>query len=174
MAKGNTANELAVLERRRQVANMRLRGFTQREIQMGLEELKLLNPDTGQPWSLGTVNSDIKAIEKLWQKECASSVDQHKARLFAELRAIYKRAWTLDDLERALKAVQQQRELLGTDAAKTIKAEMTGKDGAPLDAGTALFDLSKLSIDQLKSLEGILLALRATDTPAGPEGAREP
>lgn len=166
----NTAKKLIDLDRRRHVASLRLRGFSQREIQKALADPQLnqRNPDTGEPWSLGLINKDIKALEKIWREECADAVEHHKARLFAELREIFKRAWNLDDLERALKSIQQQRDLLGTDAAKSVRAEVTGKDGAPLNP-TPTIDLSKLDNAQLDQLEQLLLALGANaDAGASP------
>lgn len=133
-AEFNTAKRLIDLERQFHVETLRKRGLSQREIQIALAkpEIGCINQATGEPWSLGLINKDIKTLERLWMRECAQQRDRHIARAFARLDEIYKRAWEIGDLERALKAVQQQRELLGTDAPKQIKGEFTGKDGAPL------------------------------------------
>jgi hypothetical protein len=43
---------------------LRLRGLTQRAIAMHLAEEGIVNPKTGKSFSLGTVNSDIAALEE--------------------------------------------------------------------------------------------------------------
>lgn len=159
-AQQNTAKKLIDLERQRHVAGLRLRGLSQREIQLGLmsPDINCINKDTGQPWSLGTINHDIKVIERIWAKECAASVDKHKARLVALLGEVIRRGWQLDDLDKVLRAVKQQGEIFGVDAPKRTAAELTAKDGAPLLPAPQL-DLSKLTDAQLKNLESILVAV---------------
>lgn len=126
----NTSMRLVIIDRRRQVAALRLRGYTQREIQKGLEQEKVVNPKDGKPWSLGTINGDIKRLEASWHAEAIGEVSAHKARLFAELREVARACWKDKDYERVLKAIAQQRELLGTDAAK--RSELTGPGGKPI------------------------------------------
>lgn len=176
----NTSLKLIILDRRRQVAALRLRGYTEREIQKGLaapptdpKQQTYLNPKNGEPWSLSTIHKDIVALETAWRADMVDRVDEHKHRLFAELKEVARASWKANDLERVLKAIQQQRELLGTDAPKKIKGEFTGKDGAPLNPAPSAFDLRNLTLEQLDQLEAILVTAEtaATADPAGhPEG----
>jgi DNA-binding transcriptional MerR regulator len=133
----NTSMRLIVMDRRRQVAALRLRGYTTREIQKGLanpgkDQPPLLNPKTQLPWSLKAIHTDIVALEKAWREDMVDRVDEHKSRLFAELQEIARACWKEKDYERVLKSIAQQRELLGTDAPKMTKAELTGPGGKPI------------------------------------------
>ncbi len=113
-------HRMTVLDRRRHVASLCLRGMTQREIQKALaqEPINLDNPKNGQPWSVGTVNSDLKAIEAEWMKLAIDSLEQHKARRLAELAEVKRAAWAANDLDKVLRAIQQERDLLGLDKPK--------------------------------------------------------
>lgn len=175
----NTSMRLIVMDRRRQVAALRLRGYTEREIQKGLaapakegERPAYLNPKTGLPWSLKTIHTDIVALEKAWRADMVDRVEEHKVRLFAELQEVARACWKAADYERVLKSIAQQRELLGTDAPKHIKGEFTGKDGAPLNPPGLPFDLTQLTNDELDVLEK-LIRRNAADarTALGGEGA---
>lgn len=176
-AEFNTAHRLVVIDRRRQVAALRLRGYSEREIQKGLAAPKdgqaYLNPKTGEPWSLKAIHTDIVALEKSWHAEAMSDVTAHKARLFAELRELARACWKDKDYERVLKAISQQRELLGTDAPKQIKGEFTGKDGAPLNPPGLPFDLMQLTNDELDVLEK-LIRRNAADAGAASGGESAP
>lgn len=167
----NTSMRLIIIDRRRQVAALRLRGYTQREIQKGLADAQppVLNPKDGKPWSLGTINGDVKALETAWHAEAMGETSAHKARLFAELREVARACWKEKDYERVLKTIQQRRELIGTDAPKQIKGEFTGKDGAPLHSPGLPFDLAQLTNDELDVLEK-LIRRSAPDTRTAPGG----
>lgn len=90
-----SSNKEIIAHRRERVAHWRLRGLTQREIAAALaEELpSLVNPDTGKPYSLGTINADLKALDAQWKREAKASTDLHRAQMLAELRAVRRAAW---------------------------------------------------------------------------------
>ncbi len=179
-AADNTSMRLVIMDRRRQVAALRLRGYTEREIQKGLaapdkdgKASAFLNPKNGTPWSLGTIHKDIVALEAAWRADMVEKTDDHKARIFAELMEVARACWKSGDHDRVLKSLQQQRELLGTDAPKRVKGEFTGKDGAPLIPPPAAspFDLRNLTLEQLDQLEAIVVAgTVAADAAGNPEG----
>ena len=79
------------------------------------------NPDTGKPWSHGTIHDDIKALEKQWRAEALKDVGIHKARVLAEIRAVRAAAWMIpgihftDGLRIVLMSIKQECELLGLD-----------------------------------------------------------
>lgn len=132
MRKNNAKSNQAVIEaRRRQVAALVLRGFSQREIQASLPSAGITNPSTGLPWSLGIVNSDVKALAADWKEAALADVDEHKARLLAEIREVRRKAWGIADLNSVLRALQQERDLLGADA--PAKREHTGAGGGPIE-----------------------------------------
>jgi hypothetical protein len=109
--------QLAVIDhRRRQVARMRLRGMTQREIVDGLIKLKIVNPDTKQPYSLGTINADLQALDREWLKQAQGETVEYKARTLAELREVKRQGWSDKDMGIVLRALKQETELLGLDA----------------------------------------------------------
>lgn len=127
----NTAAEAIIAHRRELVARARLRGATQREIVEGLAQAGNINPDTNEPWSLGTINSDLKALQAEWRRESKKAVDHHKARQLAELQEAKRQAWHDNDMQSVLRAIGQEMDLLGTEAPK--KQEVTGKNGGPVE-----------------------------------------
>ena len=93
---------------------MLLRGLTQREIETAMGQ-KLLNPDTGKPWSIATVNRDIKEIRAGWRAEYAASYDQHISGMMAEIREVRREAWRREDFDLVLKCCDRECKLLGLD-----------------------------------------------------------
>lgn len=139
------ASDQAIIDHRRElVARARLRGLSQREIVAGLAKAECVNPDTNEPWSLGTINGDIKAMQGQWRREAAKSVTTHKARQMAELAEARRQAWANNDVANVLRAIGQEMDLLGTEAPK--KQEVTGKDGKDLIVPISII---KMSIDEL-------------------------
>lgn len=125
----NNSRQAIIDNRRRQVAVLRLRGMTQREIIDTLENGKVVNPDTGKPWSLGIINSDLKALDAEWRAEAAKAIDEHKARQLAELNEVRRAAWAVKDLATVLKVLKQEVDILGTAAAIKLHWQDTLPDG---------------------------------------------
>lgn len=119
-----------IARRREMVARMRLRGLSQREIVAALPDLGCVN-DSGEPWSLATINSDLKALQAEWRKEAKKSIDHHKARELAVIEEARRAAWLNNDLPSVLRAVSLEMDLLGTEAPK--KTEVSGKGGKPIE-----------------------------------------
>jgi DNA-binding transcriptional MerR regulator len=117
-----------VEDRRRTVASLRLRGLTVREIQMALAEVRKFNPKDGTPWGLATIQRDIDALKKRWREDAAANFAEHQAKLNAELNELKRQAWRNEDLANVLKAIEQQRKLLGLDA--PTKSLIGGIEGA--------------------------------------------
>lgn len=127
---GNGSQQAIIDHRRRQVAYLRLRGATQREIESGLAAQGIINPDTRQPWSLGTINSDIKAMEREWKEAAQKDISEHKARMLAELEETKRAAWAGKDLSIVLRALKQEAELFGLD--EPYKVEHQGSEENPI------------------------------------------
>lgn len=139
--------------RRRQVAALKLRGLTLREIEEALAKAGLMNPKTGKPWDLKTVWKDVTHLQAEWKEEARKDTDDHRARLLAEIGAAKRAAWNHNDLDVVLKAIKEEKALLGVDA--PLKVAPTTPEGKALPMG---MDLSRLTLDQLEALEGIVKA----------------
>jgi hypothetical protein len=125
----NTAHDAIEAKRLELVAALRLRGRTQREIQQALAG-QMLNPATNEPYSLGTINGDIKRLEKQWRKAAADTIEEHKARQIAEIGEVKRQAWNDKDTGAVLRAIDLEANILGTKA--TVKGEIGGADGGPI------------------------------------------
>ena len=123
----NGSQQAIIDKRRTLVARARLKGATQREIVEALAKQRYVNPDTGKPWSLGTINYDLRAIRKQWREDAKQDISEYTADQLAELREVRRKAWQDNDLSVVLKSLAQESKLLGTDA--PTKTELTGKDG---------------------------------------------
>jgi hypothetical protein len=89
----STAEQDAIAARREQVAALLARHLTQREIVAELAKAGLQNPETGGPYSLFTVNSDVQALRRTWQAEARKKTAIHAGGVLAELRAVRRAAW---------------------------------------------------------------------------------
>ena len=107
------SSRAVIAARRRLVAGFKLRGLRAREIQAALAE-DMLNPETGEPWSLRTVNYDIAALLKQWEEESARDIQEHKARELAELGEHRKSAWAEKELGEVRLGLALEMKLLGT------------------------------------------------------------
>lgn len=61
----NNSREDIIHHRKKEVARLRLRGLSQRDILEELEKAGVINPETGKPFALGTVSSGNRFDEKL-------------------------------------------------------------------------------------------------------------
>lgn len=126
----NNSQQAVIAQRRELVARFRLRKRTQREIQADLAAEGCVNPDDGQPWSLGTINNDLKRLEKEWRSAAAASIEARKAAQMAEIDEAKRVAWETGDVNQVRLLIKLESELFGTEAPK--RAEVTGGDGLPL------------------------------------------
>lgn len=112
MAK-STANDALIDRRRRRVAELVAQRFTQREITDTLAQEGFINLDTGEPFSLGTVNADIKVLRAGWQRDAKQAIGTHRADMLAEIQEVKRAAWGEKNLAIILKAIETQATLLG-------------------------------------------------------------
>ena len=94
--------------RRERVASLKLRGLAERQITDALARTGLVNPDTGRPFSVVTVHSDLRFLKKQWQRQAAQSISQHKSGLLAKLKEVEKRIWA--EIMRTQKVVDERGE----------------------------------------------------------------
>jgi len=123
----NNSNKANIDFRRQHVASMRLRGMTQREIQTALAGRGILNPRTGEPYSLGIINGDIRALRKQWQEDGQGDVAEHAGRMLAELAEVKRAGWSLQDLRAILQALKQEAELRGANAPQGVDLTTGGQ-----------------------------------------------
>lgn len=107
-------------ERRAKVSRMRARGFSVREIadelSRPLDEGGLVNPDTGEPYSVATIGLDFVYLDQQWQEEAARTTAMHKAQVLKELEEVKRFGWSLGTAKGAdlvLKALGRQCLVLG-------------------------------------------------------------
>ena len=145
----NNSHAAVIDRRRRLVAAMRLRGLTQREIANGLALKGHVNPyNGGSPWSLGTINSDIKALRNEWREGAAEDIKELKSIQFAEIREAKREAWLGGDLSIVARFLKMEIDLLGTAAPQEIKhyTELTILDS--LTDEELLKEIDALFIDE--------------------------
>lgn len=138
-----------------------------------------VNPSTGEPYSLGTINGDLKALSTQWKRESSRATETHKGRQVAELLEVRRCAWARKvfdlvgnehdspDLDKVLKALKQEAELLGLNAPE--KREVTGKDGKDLYPDA---DLSQFTEGELQKMREIHEAAESRSDQGG-AGAAE-
>ena len=153
----NTSRNAIIDERRRHVANLRLRGATQREIVDTLERNGVRNPATGKPYSLGIINSDLKALESEWKEEAAADIAEHKSKEYAEIQELKRAAWKAGNLAEVRQCLALEIKLLGTEAA--ARSEMTIDDTGLSDDEranriVAIFDAARARRDRSHSGDG--------------------
>ena len=119
-----------IASRRVRVAQLALRGLTQREIVRVLAHpphsiSPVLNPDTKKPYDLATINRDLKALRKEWRKRSAEATDEHRALTLAKLDEVERAAWAKTKLAIVLKALDQKAGIYGIKAPE--KQAVTGE-----------------------------------------------
>jgi len=112
-----TVSRKAVIDKRRQmIAQLRLRGMTQREIVEKLPALEIINRKTNRPYSLGIINKDLQVIHEQWRTEAVQDIAEHVARVLAELREVKRAAWSEKAFGDILRAIEKECKILGIDS----------------------------------------------------------
>jgi hypothetical protein len=133
----NKAGGPHIEKRMTQVAVCVAAKMTQRQIVEALANNGIVNPETNEPYSLGTINSDIKALKKEWKARRSIETDEWVAEEIASLDELERKAWTGKDYDLVLRIKTRRAKMLGLDAAVTQNINV---------------DLTKLSDDQLKRI----------------------
>jgi hypothetical protein len=113
--RAKTAHARAVDARRRAVAMLTLRGMTQREVEQNLPRLDppVVNPGTGKPYSLGTINGDLQKLSREWREQAGKDTDQLKADHLARVAEVRRSAWQKGHLNVIMRALEHEAKLLG-------------------------------------------------------------
>jgi len=123
----NKSKQAQIDFRRQQVASMRLRGMTQREIQTALVGMGVVNPRTGKKYSIGTVNSDLQRLIQEWRDNAQRDIQELQAEILAQLQEVKRAAWAQKDLKAVLQALKQETRLMGLDAPQGIDLTTEGQ-----------------------------------------------
>lgn len=111
--------------RREWVSKLRARQFTIREIVQALPKQNILNPETGHPYTIGTIQSDLKVLRNRWQKEAVRSTEEHLSRQYDEIQHIKRQAWLESNATLALRALELEMKLLGTLSPIKLQVDVT-------------------------------------------------
>ena len=110
--------------RQRIVSSCRCRGMNSEETQTFLAEKGVINPRTQSPFSLGTINGDLKEIEARWMDEMMMNISFHRSRVLAELRETKAAAWKAGQLSIVLRSIDQEVALLGLNELERMGVEI--------------------------------------------------
>jgi hypothetical protein len=124
MALSNSGSDI-IKRRREVVGRLRVYGMTEQEILDALPGQGIVNPNTGRPFTNGTIHSDIVALREEWQANAAESTAVHQARQLAEIQSIKRQAFLDRDGLLALRAIDREMKLLGTAAPERVKIDVT-------------------------------------------------
>lgn len=114
----NSSNHDIVIARRQQVARLRLRGLSIRDIvqALAMPPFSMTDPKTGRAYSIGTIHRDLKAIKAEWRASALADIGEWKAKQLAEIAEVKRAAWLEKDLGMVLRAIQQEVDITGTKA----------------------------------------------------------
>lgn len=160
----NTSRALIIEDRRREVAALRRRRLTMRQIVAALHTAGRVNPANGRPWSLYTVKTDLDALEQAARTEALKDTSEHKAEILADYQELLRLAWSERRYEDARRILKDTRELLGTDAPQVIVFEQVAQR-----MQAALIALEKEFVDDPATLNRAHRALMGADDPSAPK-----
>lgn len=112
-------SSVARRHRRRLVGRLMARGVTNRReivdaLARPVDEGGARNPNTGNPWSLGSIQNDCRIIEEQWHEETMRELTEHRSRQVAELREARRVAWQNSDVGEVRLNISLEADLLGT------------------------------------------------------------
>jgi len=105
----------AIKYRQSIVAQALVRGLKMSDIVLDLEQKGVINSKNNKPYTLSTVWSDIQALTKQWESQSFKAINMAKSRVWAEIQEVKKIGWSNNDMDIVLKAIKQERELMGLD-----------------------------------------------------------
>lgn len=158
---GNTSQNDIATARRERVASLRARGLSQREITRALADEKFINPETGEPFNLITVNRDLKFLRSRQQKIADLETQQHIARQMADVLELKRVAWHKGDLKSVATAIELEMKLTGTISTKLDVNLKRKPDSAE---GMTDEELEKLITESLAARRGAGTAEAAPGT----------
>ena len=140
--------------RQKVVSGAKLRGMKSADIVIFLAEKEILNPRTGEPWSVATIDKDIRRLEESWKDEMSNNISQHRARILAELHEVKAASWQAGKLNLVLRAIDQETDLLGLNELERMNVEiaLTGLlKGFPKEIADELKALLAEKVEKVKA-----------------------
>lgn len=119
----NNSKQLIIEDRRRDVAVLRRKRLTVRQIAQQLAEDGYINADTGGSWSIGTIQRDLDTLQEEAHAAAIQDVSLHKADILDRYEHLWLQAMNESDWSEARHVLKGMRELLGTDAPTVIVFE---------------------------------------------------
>jgi len=113
--RGWNGNGNGIIEkRRRMVASLLARQprISRRDLQERVGK-KLVNPDTGSPFALGTIQNDIDALKAENRERAGQEFAVWIAEQLLAIEELMTHAWARGDLAIALRCIQERAKLLG-------------------------------------------------------------
>lgn len=158
-----------LLKRRDIVTSLWARGMSQREIVAAMANPNnaasfMVNPETGKPYELATINRDLKFVRVRHEKSIDDSLEKHKANQLIEVKELRRAAWAKKDLKAVAQAIELEMKLTGTISTKldvSMKRKPESAEG-----------LTDAELETLIS-EG-LAARRSAGAAEAPQSADEP
>ena len=160
----NTSSTDIAEHRRSFVAHFRLRGYSTRKICEAIQKLDppCINEKTGNPWSNKVIDMDCKVLIDRWRQQSQADESKLRARQWAELQEIKRKAWETEDYPLVLRCHDREASLLGLDKKKDPSAIVDPEVQAKIQAHQALATrIASLPDDQVVSLMKELAASRS-------------
>jgi hypothetical protein len=112
-------------QRRQKVAQILVRRprVTVRQIRRALAKSGHTNPKTGEPWSIGTVQSDIEVVREEAREQMRENADEWRAKELDKLRQLEQDAWGEGNHKLVLRCMKRRADLLGLDEPDQIEHE---------------------------------------------------
>jgi len=106
------------------VSSARLRGLSISDIYALFAKESIINPRTNEPWSMATIQNDLRELENQWKEEAMKNTADHRARVLAEIKEAKASAWKTGKLSLVLRAIQQEVDLLGLNELERMGVEI--------------------------------------------------
>jgi len=131
----NSSDALVIEQRRAEIAHLRRRRLTVRQIAQALEDSHFLNPRTAKPWGVATVQRDLDHLHAAARAESLRDISDHRAEILSDYHALLDRHWAVGNYDEVRRVLKDVRDMLGTDAPQVIVYEqMEARMSAALDA----------------------------------------
>lgn len=110
--------------------------LTQTEIVDALAEAGHINPKTGEPWSIGTVNRDVSMLRSEWEEKAAADYDLHVRTQLAKIHQAQRAAWASGDLDTFARFMEQEIKITGTG-----QRDMSNQNADPIGDGWDVYEV---------------------------------
>lgn len=88
---------------------------TIQQIRQGLAEAGEINRETGNPWAVGTIHSDLEEIRAMWRQRATEGMDGVVGRELEKLDRVESQAWLQGRMDWVISAMQRRAKILGLD-----------------------------------------------------------